>query len=1021
MSAGASPTVAFAIDSRPAEEGRDRVVRAFSDIQSGAQSAAAGIGQAANATDRLAESARRVAPPAVTYRRVINDVEQGQRGAASTAQSLVYSFNGLAASSLGVSQSFGTLFANLAPFMGLGAAGTAGVLVGVTVMARAWDAYSGAADRAGKASKEAAEKIQKSIDDLVNSGSFEALEKKYREATLGTRAAGGQDGLTALREERARLFNERQQLLDALKNAPAGSFGAGSAVQANPRIDALTKQIDELDRSKIAPKVDEVNKLFAALFDPRNGQEFAERGLGPVVVTAKSLTGEYKAHKKELDEIAKTIERYDAGLKRIADQEERAQAADRRRAAVALSDPSLDKSIAADLAEVGKQRRAFEASINEDAQQALGIMSTALLQSFDQTLDELAGGPFYRRVANGLADAVAQGVLRGLESGTLGGEAFWSSIAQLGEQLVGDALQRALSKASKSDVGKFGGAALAGGFVGYSIGTATGNSAQGFVGGAVGGALAGGSVGGVPGAIIGGAIGAIAGLAGAHKKAQEVAEAMVRAQQAYVASFASFDRAMRGTGTALDDAQAAIHATADKLRQDAADAYKGSAFRDNASLIAAKQAQVTSAEAAGLQRNALEFAQSKFDFFEQQRAEQLRLGGLGDEADAIERQIANTKELNDAIKQYGEDVRDSVLATQAARDAAREKAAAEAAAAAREQAYEDERAREFQRGADAAANATRDKQAADAERERVASLEAYNRTSREDLKVRQLVAQGRTAEADAMRDQLTVQRALEEAIKGGADAMTQAEIIYTNALEAQAAATQKAADAAKRAAQAEASLASSRLDLLAQRNGALGIDPTLGLQQQAALAMLNGNAAHALDGTNTADPASLTAAIDAWLKEALDPARLGQADQDTLNDLRDTASTLLNLRDAAKKLGGNAGLAGFQAAGGLSVKHTDTVKDSVASAFTGFSVSQANESNGLARTANAYLSRIADNTGALKFFEGFTGGWTGTLTVVVKADRGTGRDADQIVDKLDRRLNGRLRFQERAGGRTTVN
>ncbi|WP_104022976.1 hypothetical protein [Gemmatirosa kalamazoonensis] len=988
MSVVAGPGIAFAIDSRPAEEGRDRVVRAFSDIQGGARSAASGVDQANNALNNLGAGGSRASTATRGAADGLGKLSAAGAGASNTALSLTHAFNGLAASSLGLNQSLGTLAGNLLPFA-IGQTATAGVLLGVTAMARAWDAYSESADRAAKATKEAAEKMQQSIDNLVNSGSFEKLAQQYRDATLGTRAHGGADGLNALVASRAQLEAERARLRQ--KTAGQGAFSAGedlAGVQnlGDPtvsRIKSLTSAIDAIDQKIIAASA-QAEQAYQAIFNPNNGLTTAERGL-PIVVTAKSLTAEYREHKKELKEIADTIKRYDEGLKKIAADEERVRAADRRKAAGVLNDNALDASIAKDLRTVGEQRRAFEASINADAQHALGLMSTTLLQSFDETLDQLAGGPFYRSVANGLADAVGQGVVRGLETGTLGGREFWQSIGHMGEQLVGDALQRALSKVSKADVGKYGGAALAGGFAGYGIGYGTGNAAEGFVGGAVGGALTGASVGGVPGAVVGGLVGALAGLTGAHRKAQEAAEAMARAQEAYVANFESFDRAMRGTGTALEDAQAAIRAQADKLRADAAEVFKGSAFRDNQALIASKTNAITAAEAAGLQRNALEFAQSKFDFFEQQRAEQLRLRGLAEEADAIERQVANTKELADAIKLYGADVRDTVLATQQAREEERRKQEAAAAEAARAQAFEDERAREFQRGADAAANATRDKQAADAERDRAKSLEDYNRASREDLHYRQLVAQGRTAEADAYQRRIHDERELGDAILHGADAATQAEIIYTEAMEAQAAATKRAADAARAAAAAESSLASSRLDLLAQRNGALGIDPTLGLQQQAALAMLNGNAARALDGANIADPASLTSAIDAWLKEALDPARLGQADQDTLNDLRDTASTLLNLRSAAKALGGNAGLAGFQAAGGLSVQHSDVIKDSLASAFTGFSVSQANESNGLARTANAYLLRIADNTDALKFFDGFTSGWTGELTVTVPA------------------------------------
>lgn len=73
---------------------------------------------------------------------------------------------------------------------------------------------------------------------------------------------------------------------------------------------------------------------------------------------------------------------------------------------------------------------------------------------------------------------------------------------------------------------------------------------------------------------------------------------------------------------------------------------------------------------------------------------------------------------------------------------------------------------------------------------------AANRTAQDDLAVRQLQAEGRTAEADAMRRALDQQREYDAAVKAGLDAATLAALKLVQAAESAAAAAQMAAQQA---------------------------------------------------------------------------------------------------------------------------------------------------------------------------------------------------------------------------------
>lgn len=116
-----------------------------------------------------------------------------------TVQSLIYSFNGLAASALGINPSFGTLFANLAPFF-LSGTVTAGVLVGLTVMGRAYRALGGDARRGAEEAAQAALRLKTTLDEMQNAGDVDGLKARARRLYEGSAAHGFRDGIVAFRK-----------------------------------------------------------------------------------------------------------------------------------------------------------------------------------------------------------------------------------------------------------------------------------------------------------------------------------------------------------------------------------------------------------------------------------------------------------------------------------------------------------------------------------------------------------------------------------------------------------------------------------------------------------------------------------------------------------------------------------------------------------------------------------------------------------------------------------------------------
>lgn len=324
---------------------------------------------------------------------------------------------------------------------------------------------------------------------------------------------------------------------------------------------------------------------------------------------------------------------------------------------------------------------------------------------------------------------------------------------------------------------------------GYAIGAGTGSATAGVLGGAAAGAAAGGQLGGVYGAIAGGVIGAVAGLFGASAHAKAAAKQMAEAQATLALSIGALKASL--SGDTLGVAIAQITAQFDALKKQAEAAY---ATGKNEA-----QRNVVLAELNALEAQALEAAKKKAEFEKQQYTESLaerNLVAAGDIAGAAAMGIliAQQGELEAAIQKFGKDsVQVSLLLlTQAAENAARARAQIQkdneaaaalqvrvaaamgggeiAAALALQIAQEKEITDAITAGLSEATIAEiKYVQSLENEANAKAKLIAASRAS-EDLAVRDLIATGKQAEADALAFAEKQQREYEDAVAAGKDA-----------------------------------------------------------------------------------------------------------------------------------------------------------------------------------------------------------------------------------------------------------
>lgn len=205
----------------------------------------------------------------------VADATKGMGKNSELVQSLIYSFNGLAASAVGIPQSFGTLTAALLP-MAVGGTVTALVLAGITVLGRAYEALGGSARKAAKEAKEAAEEFKRSLDTMQNTGDVAGLTAQAKALYEGSASQGFTDGIKALRAQLA----ERQRDLDAFSKTQGPLF-----------VRRLEREIAALE-AKLAPLETRLQDVQRRILAP--GPSLT-RTVQPIVTTAAAPRTERQA------------------------------------------------------------------------------------------------------------------------------------------------------------------------------------------------------------------------------------------------------------------------------------------------------------------------------------------------------------------------------------------------------------------------------------------------------------------------------------------------------------------------------------------------------------------------------------------------------------------------------------------------------------------------------------------------------------------------------------------------------
>ena len=412
-------------------------------------------------------------------------------------------------------------------------------------------------------------------------------------------------------------------------------------------------------------------------------------------------------------------------------------------------------------------------AFNEDAKEA-GKIAAANIAATKKQNDETANAiKAQEKYVTDMKDIWSTGIDRIVTNGTKSFQNFFNDVLAMFNKMIARMEQAGKGSSIGAQLLGLGSAAIGGGFAGYSIGQATGSSATGFFGGAAAGAAVG-SAAGPWGAVIGGLVGAVGGLFGAAAAHKQAAEALQKAAAAFALKESVYIAGAGGNTIASQLAQAqadmeALLAEARDIYKDPTEYYKhasaiggaeqtregkiasdfwagvghdlnavsgpagqlANAMADiktqyDANIAAAHALNATDAQLAQIE--ALRTAQEKqlADAVAQQnqRAKedyQVRLlaaTGHGDQADALRLQLAQQREYQDAVKAGLDDATLAALALA--------QAAESAAAAAK-------KAQDAQRGID-------------------------------DLRVRELTAQGQGGAADDLRFQLQQQRELEDAI-----------------------------------------------------------------------------------------------------------------------------------------------------------------------------------------------------------------------------------------------------------------
>lgn len=714
-------------------------------------------------------------------------------------RTLATAFSTLAASSVGLRGGLGSLVSTLG-LMGPGAAVTIGVTAGIALIAAAYEALTGPARRAKEETDKLIDSLQKAAKARLG---LDVIENK---ATLSAALAGTNAKLAALQSAPDRV--------DAKTGLSTSGLNPAAIAQAKAELSKLSLAIVELNAKASDKAIEAIEKeknareqagraaesaanraaaaAKARLADERVLQQVALELAVQEAVKAKDSLAYYNA-KRGLAELA--LQKELDGLQTLTAAEKRAHEERLRR----LDELGLSGGGSGRFNDILKNGFGLTPTVGYSEQaQRNTVRFDAIRRVNGQALlkpeaVEAAGKAVEDRLSVAYKEA-ARNLQRGLTSAFEGlltgapdigrqlGRAISSGAAGILAASLTDSVRKAFKNLPPETQERLKGiAGVAGaGAVGASVGYSTGSTGLGALSGA-----AAGSAFGAPGIIVGAVAGLVGGLLGSAKQAREAAARMEEARKAFGVSLKSFADEAYGTATTLSRAIASAQKAGDDLKKQAPAPVLGG---------------VTSADRQRFGKDLADYIASL---------------GKVDAATA-----AYIERLKDE-EQVRLELIDLSLTEREAKIAGNDEGALRARAA-REEA---EVARQLRNGeitqaiADRTTNVIRGELTQSIEGLGDAAREA-SRALTESLVTRGLQARLRLAGSDQEREAIEGQIRAEEkriererAVTDKVDATTLALLDYTQGLEDQAIATERAANASKKAADAAYAQARATEDL----------------------------------------------------------------------------------------------------------------------------------------------------------------------------------------------------------------
>jgi tape measure domain-containing protein len=414
----------------------------------------------------------------------------------------------------------------------------------------------------------------------------------------------------------------------------------------------------------------------------------------------------------------------------------------------------------------------------------------------------------------------SDGFAKIITDGTKSFRDFFEDVLQMFSKLRAQMEQAGKGDSFGAKLLGLGSAAIGGGFAGYQVGQQLGSRSAGTVAGAGVGAATGFATAGPFGAAVGAFAGAIGGFIGASDAHKDAARALKEAAKNLDTGISAFATSNPVAGALLSnevqrqklqkDADA-VYGIFEKTLQKlfgidpSPDSKYGTARAEIDRIAAENAAKISSdfweginAQITALNGPAGAYANSLREIekqYEANKASARALGGANADLIGIEKlheaQIKALKAAYDeANKRVLEDFGTRKLSATGGTDRQLDD---RRFSLAQERELYDLR----QTGTEAAISALVELLALEA-KSRDEEFAALNRRAQEDYRVRQLQAEGHTAEADALRAQLDQQREYQEAVKAGLDDATLAALALAQAAESARAAAEKAS-AAQRA------------------------------------------------------------------------------------------------------------------------------------------------------------------------------------------------------------------------------